>query len=450
MKIARASTPKVTGRQLFEHAPEAKRIVDRFDAGYDYKIDTATAASLAESLRHGAEKSEETRNGAAVMTAAAAGFGTLLGLAVGGWAGIAVGAVGVLAAGFMGWHAAKHLFEGLQRRADADQIEGPLAQKAARALVSKQSDGTTVDNRFWNNEHIHNPQEVSCQGKVISRSLEYVTKSREKLTFHEDTARGTVTVTGGDYGEGTFKGSLELPTREQPEGRIHRQPDGTVMRFNDEGEVHIGLEGEDDMQGNLGCGLRLTRDKQGRSILLQAPADLEGFVQQKRGELTRGINYNLDLKTTVDVPKLGPLEKAEVREQPSGAEFFPLGYEVMRLDYDDQRHEVTVSSERANSRTVKGDLQSDGRIRMQQGKAEVFQTLEAADVRLTVKQGKQQVALQHVPGEAPRADVPVLQLADGSYELKLKSGPVKVAPALSMDYLRANQKPHRPLGYRRD
>ncbi len=429
----------ITRRQLLTQEPEAARYLD--------KLESPTLSGLDKELKtraEGASSDVELNRNLAIMagvTGLAVGLiaaAPLIGLALGGAFG-----------GFLGYLALESGARAQRYELDREGLN-KLADKTLQGLVTTAPDGTVTDKRFFDHGEFHEPTEVRRGEEVLARSVRVELPDGQVMTASADVPRGTVTVKG-PYAEGTFPGTLQLPTVREEEVRITRT-DTAVDHFKtsewsiyrnsqavaqnlqepDDGE-RIGTGHQYAHQG-LGNGTIVAWNDNDTPFLIQSP--LNSYLQRGDGEVTEEVRRDeLWVFRKVDVPDLGPLEAVAAGELPvTRAEFQPRQSNRIKIEKDGSHLKVTNLD---STWTVPdAELGVEGEIRMGQTR----QVLDGLAVHLKVGP---EISVEHYRHSAPTAEAygrkcKVKRNDDGVYVVQLPHGPLEVRAAISLEQLDAH------------
>jgi len=419
-------------RQLDNHS-EAARVLDKFTGD--------NVGDLSRTLSHRIDKHTGDLRLRAGLTAglsaaalAAGAFNLGLGLAVGAVAGVT---------GFAS-------MVSLTRRIAAQDglaAVNELAAKTEKSLVEERPDGSVVDRRFLDQHLFHAPQEVrGANGDVLSRSIRveysWAGGPQQELTAAEDVRAGTVTLRG-ELGEGTFPGSIHLPTASEPELSIKRtdqqglNPELVIIPHSDcrvritDGDLqHASRRDYSGMATT--DGLIFLKNNQ---LAVQCPVspNFMGHLSYPRDGVPFDLGHGVQVECRLDAPALEPLQVVELEGR------LPVVKASFQyLTFAQAGQNVTIADERAGtSWSVPGSLTPEGDVLMTQGDLSVRQTFEW-DKGVELQVGD--TFIHHQEGHPPTADTlgiatAVAALDDGSYSIGLRSGSARIRPAVTLEQL---------------
>lgn len=431
----------ITSRQLLRQEPQLEKLID------DLRGDTV--ADLTEALK---SRVQDHASGQFACTCWAAGIG-VAGLAASAlnhpWLGLTLFA----GSGIVGYNAFSNARSKNQAQNGLTRLN-QAAEKTEQALLQPGADGTVVDKRFLDTSRFHSPQEVRRGDQVLSRSVEVEIgwgQHSEKFSATADVAAGTVTLRGSE-GEGTFPGTLELPTHENQRVSIVRTDQNDACGYSQptlsvslrENRPRLTLaKGESQLTAyrgrGLGDGVVLMWDNQGHNLAVKGVINSAHLSDSWNEATTPTFNLGdgVSIKRRLDVGPLSPLQAVDVKDKmPVVGALYDQRYQKdLQVSYDAAAGTVTCGD-----RTVKGKLTDEGKIIMQQGDARVAQTFVDSTISLKVRHGGEDATIQHPWGGPPVArvfeeKVPCEAQDDGSYKLQMPGGPIRVEPAYGFKQL---------------
>jgi len=432
----------ITRRQLVRHEPKLEKTLEKLQGD---TVDVLT--------NHLDSRIKEYASGQLVCTGWASAFGAA-GLIAGTlnypWLGMGLGVTG----GIIAYNAFSNNRSKNQAQGALDRINS-AAEKTEQALLQAGPDGTVVDRRFYDERRYHDPQEVRQGDQVLSRSVNVVVGNHlhsETVSIRADVAAGTVTLSGSQ-GEGTFPGTLELPTFTNQKVRVTRTDekplgyDQAELEFTRHWDQKLSLTKPNALLTpgrGVGDGLVLMFDGQGRSAAVKTVMP-SGFLANSWNEkdahtVTFEAGQGVKVHKRLNLPEMTPLQVVDLKDRmPVVGATFELYRKKIDIGYDAAQGLLSLSNGTSQWQ-VPGKLTDEGKLIMQQGEARVAQSFEANEVHLKVRQGGEDATIDHACNGAPIArvfeeKVPCELQDDGSYRLEMPFGVISVKPAVSLKQL---------------